>query len=60
MVTAAFGLFFTAIAVVVLMVSEFTIGPVVAALVIGILGIDAVVSAYRNTQSFLSRIGPLP
>lgn len=57
---AAFGLFFTAIAVAIVVVSELTFGPIIAAAVIGILGIDAIVGAYRNTPSILSRIGPLP
>lgn len=60
LVTAAFGLFFTALAVVILIVSELSVGPVVAASVIGALGIDAIVSAYRKIPSVLSRIGPLP
>jgi hypothetical protein len=60
LVTAAFGLFFTVIAVGILLVSEFTLGSVVAAAIIGFLGIDAIVSAYRKTSSLLSRIGPLP
>lgn len=34
--------------------------PLLAAAVIALLGIDAVVSAYRDTRSLLSRIGPLP
>lgn len=59
-VTAAFGLFFTAIAVAILVVSERSLGPVVAAAAVGGLGIDALVSAYRNKRSLLSRIGPLP
>ena len=59
-VTAAFGVFFTAIAIAILIVSELTIGPVSAALVIGVLGIDAIFSAYRKTSSLLSRIGSLP
>ena len=60
LVTAAFGLFFTFIAIGILIASEFTLGPVVAAAIIGFLGIDAIVSAYRKTSSLLSRIGPLP
>ena len=36
------------------------IGSVVVAVVIFGLGVDAVVSAVRNKQSFVSRIGPLP
>ncbi len=60
LITAAIGLLFAVVGVVILFVSNFTIGPVVTAAVIIILGIDAVVSSYRNKPSLLSRIGPLP
>jgi hypothetical protein len=59
-VTAAFGLLFTAIAIGILIVSEFTLGSIIAAAITGFLGIEAIVSAYRKTSSLLSRIGPLP
>lgn len=35
-------------------------GAVIAALVIGGLGLDALVSALRRRRSLVSRIGPLP
>ena len=60
LVTGAFGAFFTVIAIVVFVVSDRTIGPLLAAICLGLLGINAMVSAYRNTPSILSRIGPLP
>ena len=60
LVTAAFGAFFVVVAVVLYVVSDHTIGPALAAAGLGLLGIDAIVSAYRNTRSLLSRIGPLP
>lgn len=59
-VHAAFGLLFAAIAVAIVIVSDRSLGPILAAIVIGILGVDAVASAIRNKQSLLSRIGPLP
>jgi hypothetical protein len=60
LVTAAFGVLFTVIAIIVLIVSDLTIGPILTAAGLGVLGINAMVSAYRNTRSLLSRIGPLP
>jgi hypothetical protein len=60
LVTAVFGLVFTGVAIGILIVAELTLGSVVAAAIIGFLGIDALVSAYRKTSSLLSRIGPLP
>lgn len=60
MVTAVFGVFFAALAVAIVVASERTIGALLAAGVIGLLGVDALVSAYRNKPSLLSRIGPLP
>ena len=36
------------------------LGAVIAALVIGLLGVDACVSAARNKRSLLERMGPLP
>jgi len=59
-VTATFGLLLLAISIAILVVSDRTIGPVLAAAAIGTLGIDAIVSALRNKLSLLSRIGPLP
>lgn len=60
LVTAAFGLLFTAIAVAIVFVSGDTFGPILAAAGIGIIGVDALASAFRNKPSLLSRIGPLP
>ncbi|WP_372661180.1 hypothetical protein [Hydrogenophaga sp.] len=60
LVTAAFGALFTLIAIAIVVVSELTVGVALAAVVIGILGLDAVISAYRNAPSLLARIGPLP
>jgi hypothetical protein len=60
LVTAAFGLLFVVIAVAIVLLSDRTFGPVLAATVIGILGIEAMASAFRNKPSLLSRLGPLP
>lgn len=58
--TAALGVIFVAVAVVIVAISEFTFGPLAAALVVGALGVDAIVSAWRHRESWLARIGPLP
>lgn len=60
LVTAAFGMFFSVIAIIILAVSDRTIGPWLAAIGLGFLGINAIVCSYRNTRSLISRIGPLP
>ena len=59
-VTAVVGALFSAISVTILVVSELTVGPVLAAVVLGCLGVDAILGAWRNRPSLLSRIGPLP
>jgi hypothetical protein len=59
-VTAVFGLFFVVLAVTIVVVSDRTVGPLLAAAVVSVLGIDAIASALRNKPSLLSRIGPLP
>jgi len=59
-VNAVFGLFFVVLAVAIVVVSDRTVGPLLAAAVISVLGIDAIASALRNKPSLLSRIGPLP
>ncbi|MEO8080595.1 MAG: hypothetical protein ABI641_08695 [Caldimonas sp.] len=61
-VNAAFGLLFVVIAIVIAATTyrSMLARGLVAALVIGALGIDALVSAARGTRSWLSRIGPLP
>jgi len=62
LVTALFGVFFIIIAVVVLIVAwdATPIGGMVVSLVIGFLGAEAIVSAWRDRSSLLSRMGPLP
>jgi hypothetical protein len=60
LVTAAFGALFTVLALAIVVVSDRTVGPLLLAVLLGILGIDALVGAYRSRPSLLSRIGPLP
>jgi hypothetical protein len=61
-VTATVGLVFIALAVVIVFTADknHTLGAVVAAFIVGGLGVDATISAARNRPSILSRIGPLP
>jgi hypothetical protein len=56
------GLFFVALAIVIVVAAwESTpVGAAFAALVVGLLGAEAIVGAARNKPSLLSRIGPLP
>lgn len=56
------GALFVSIAVVILVsfLHDLSIGPMLAAMVIGGLGIEALLSAARNRRCLLSRIGPLP
>lgn len=59
-VTGLAGLLFFGIALAIVFVTERTAGPLVAAGVLGVLGLDAVVASVRGKRSLLSRIGPLP
>lgn len=59
-VTFAFGVVFTVVAFIILVLSEVSLGSVTAAVLVGGLGVDAIVSALRNKQSLMARIGPLP
>lgn len=61
-VTACMGALFAALAIAIIVVVDRPIGlgALVAAMVIGLLGIDALLSAVRAKRSLLSRIGPLP
>ena len=58
--TAVLGVVFVGVAIVILVISERTFGPFTAALVVGALGVNAIVSALRNRECWLARIGPLP
>lgn len=61
-VTASMGLLFVGLAVAILYTadSRHRLGAYGAALIVGGLGVEAVVSAARNRLSILARIGPLP
>ena len=61
-VTAVIGLLFLVLAVVILFAADSNrqLGAVLAAVTVGGLGGDALVSAVRNRRSILSRLGPLP
>lgn len=61
-VDLVFGVSMAALAVAILVLAEPTnlVGSIAAALVIGGLGVEAVVSAFRGKRSLLARVGPLP
>ena len=61
-VTALFGVFLILLAVAVLLLVDrsMIVGGVVAALALGLLGVDACLSAARDKPAFVQRIGPLP
>ena len=61
-VTAVFGVFLVLLAIGIVLASDASmpVGAVVAALALGVLGVDACVSAIRSKRSLLERIGPLP
>lgn len=58
--TGAFGVLFVALALAILAISELSLRSVIAGVLVGGLGVDAIVSALRNKKSLLARIGPLP
>ena len=62
LVSAFFGVLFVAIAVAIVVVTldSGNIAAHLLALLIGFLGVEALLSAARNRPSLLSRIGPLP
>jgi hypothetical protein len=61
-VTTIFGVFLLVLAVTAVVTSseETRTGALLLALVLGALGLDAVISAARDRRSIISRIGPLP
>lgn len=61
-VTAMVGLLFIVLAIAILANADGDrkLGATLAAVVVGGLGVDAMVSAVRNRLSLLARIGPLP
>lgn len=58
--TCAFGAFFVALALVILVIPELSLGTLIAGVLVGGLGLEAIVSALRGKKSLLARIGPLP
>jgi len=58
----AIGLLFVGVAVAIVRLADpaSPVGSLLAALVIGGLGVDALFSAARGRRSLLSRLGPLP
>lgn len=62
LVGVLFGVFFVALAVLIVATSDAStrLGAIAAAIVIGGLGLDLLISAMRGKRSLLSRIGPLP
>jgi hypothetical protein len=61
-VTVAFSLLFLILAILIVMLSDSRtrFGSLLAAMLVGGLGLDALICALRNKPSLLSRIGPLP
>jgi len=59
-VTCAFGVFFMALALAIFAVSDVSLESLIATVLVGGLGLDAIVSALRDKKSLLARIGPLP
>jgi hypothetical protein len=61
-VTRAAGACFVALALAILVAAweSAPVGAAVAAIVVGLLGVEALISAARDRPSLLSRIGPLP
>jgi len=61
-VTMIFGVCFVVLAVAILVTGWVAtpIGAAISALVVGLLGVDAIASARNDRPSIISRIGPLP
>jgi hypothetical protein len=61
-VTGCMGVLFVALAIAIIVVVDRPIGlgALVAAMMTGLLGIDALIAAARARRSLLSRVGPLP
>lgn len=62
LITVGVGALFVAIAVAIAVLTDISTQPgaLLAAVIIGVLGFDALLGAIRNKRSLLSRIGPLP
>lgn len=61
-VTGLFGIFLSGVAIAILLVADRPLGfgVIAAAVGVGVLGVDALVCAFRNRRSLVSRVGPLP
>lgn len=59
-ITALLGLLFISIAITLVFVTHNSIAVVSTELIIGLLGIDALICAYKKKECLLFRIGPLP
>lgn len=59
-ITALVGLLFVVIAITLVFITDNSIAAVSAEFIIGLLGVDALISAYKKKESLLFRIGPLP
>ncbi len=62
LVGVPFGAFFVALALFIVVTSDAStrVPAIAAAVVVGGLGLDLIISAIRRKRSLLSRIGPLP
>ncbi len=59
-VTCAFGVIFGALALAIVVFAEISLGSLIASVLVGGVGLDAIVCALRNKKSLLAKIGPLP
>lgn len=61
-ISVAFGIFLLVMATLILFIADddTLAGSLIAAAVLGLLGVDVIVSVVRDRRSILSRIGPLP
>jgi hypothetical protein len=59
-VTYAFGILFVMLGLAIFVVAEFSLGSLIAGVLVGAFGLDAIVNTFRNKMSLLARIGPLP
>lgn len=60
MITGAFGIFLIGVAFLTFLFADAGLAAIFVALVLALLGADALASAIRDKRSIVSRIGPLP
>lgn len=58
--TAVLGLVFVVVSIVIAFVSDRSVGALLAAAVIGLLGVDSILGSLRCRTCLLARLGPLP